>query len=128
MNKEGRPSKYKEEYNLIVLDMFKEGCSISEIALDLDISRQTIYYWAENIPEFSYTLKKGLEYSQGWWEKQGRTALYSNNDPMSSKINPAMWFMNMKNRFREDWKDKHEVEVATESNKTEYEVRKSLYE
>jgi len=128
MTEAGRPTKYKEEMCDRIIELFKEGYSICEICLDLDISKQTFYRWKEENRIFSDSIKKGVDFSQGWWEKQGREGLFSNNDPMSNKINPTVWFMNMKNRFQQDWRDKHEVEVETESNKTEYEVRKSLYE
>lgn len=124
----GRPTKFKREYHKQILDLFKEGCSISEIALTLDINRSTIYYWRDNnIDGFSTTYKKGIEYSQGWWEKQGRDGQWASNDPMARKLNPAIWFMNMKNRFREDWADKPQ-QVESEVKSEVFEMLDKAYE
>ncbi len=124
----GRPTVYNKEIHITVLELFYEGRSITEICRKLFISRQTFYRWVEEHKEFSDTYRLGLDFSQGWWEEQGREALYSSNDPLSQKINPSMWFMNMKNRFREDWKDKHEEKGESESVQTEYDIRSGLYD
>lgn len=109
----GRPSVYDPSKNEAVIELMSEGASIVEVAGLLDITRQTIYDWCNpDSPrynqEFSNTIKKGLQKSQIWWEKQGRTNL-QNKD-----FSWVGWFMNMKNRFAEDWRDKKEVEQKTE--------------
>lgn len=108
----GAPTKYDPGKLPVILDLFKEGASISEVCLELDISRQTFYDWKDVHPEFVDTVKRGVQLSRGWWEKQGRLGV-----KIDHGINPTMWFMNMKNRFgKEDpddvtlWKDKHEHE------------------
>lgn len=96
----GAPSKYKPEYKDKLIDLMKEGASLSEICLEFEICRQTLYNWFENYPDLLDTKKKGLEFSRGWWEKQGRKNL-QNKD-----FNYTGWYMNMKNRF--GWADKTE--------------------
>jgi hypothetical protein len=97
-----RPTKYKEEYNQKILDLMKEGCSIAEICLELDICKQTFYNWCEQNKEFLDSKKKGEDFSEGWWMKQGRLNL-TNKD-----FSYTGWYMNMKNRF--GWRDKSEIE------------------
>ena len=92
-----RPSKYKEEYKEKVLELMKEGCSIAEICLELDICRQTFYNWCEENKEFLDTKKKGEDFSEGWWLKQGRKNL------QNKEFSYTGWYMNMKNRF--GWAD-----------------------
>lgn len=106
----GRPTKYNPEKNQEVIDLMSEGASIVEVAAMLDVSRQTIYEWMDVHPAFSDTIKKGFELCQSWWEKQGRKNL-QNKD-----FNYTGWFMNMKNRFYNDWRDKKEHDHTTKGN------------
>lgn len=100
-----RPTKYDPSKNQSVIDLMSEGASIVEVAGLLDVDRQTVYNWMDEHKEFFDTIKKGLDKSQEWWEKQGRKNL-QNKD-----FNYTGWYMNMKNRFRDDWKDKTETKL-----------------
>lgn len=104
----GRPTKYKAEYCDKVIEYFKEGYSIEEIALELDVFKSTLYAWMEKHKEFHDAIKKGLEYSQAWWQKTARTNLNNRN------FQSALWYMNMKNRFK--WRDAP-VEDKSEEDK-----------
>lgn len=117
MAKRGRPTKYNEGMCDTVLELMREGASISEVCLELDISRQTLYRWIEENQVFSDTIKNGLELSKGWWEKRGRMGTVG-----LEEINPTLWFMNMKNRFGHEkpaeniiWRDKTEQQVTQKS-------------
>lgn len=117
----GRPTKYNPKKNEEVIELMSEGASIVEVAGLLDIARSTLYEWIDPkseqfIPEFSDTIKKGLDKSQIWWERNGRTNL-ENKD-----FNYTGWYMNMKNRFRDDWKDKTETVNKNENINTNIEV------
>ena len=101
----GAPTKYKPEYKDILLNLMKEGASIEEICLELDVCRKTLYNWFDEHPEFLHTKKKALEFSKGWWMREGRTNL-KNKD-----FNYTGWYMNMKNRF--GWADKTETKNET---------------
>jgi len=100
-----RPTKYNKEMLPIMLEKFKEGASICEVCVELDITRETFYQWQKENKEFSDTIKKGLALSQAWWEKIGKAGTVN-----KLNVNPTMWIFNMKNRFREEWHDgfKHE--------------------
>jgi len=131
----GRPTKYDPTKNQAVIDLMSEGASIVEVAGLLDVVRSTIYEWIDPkseqfIPEFSDTIKKGLNASQIWWESQARKNL-ENKD-----FNATLWYMNMKNRFREDWQEvsktinknentNHNIEVSEEEAKA---INKALDE
>jgi len=97
-----RPTDYKPEYCEKIIPLLKEGYSIEEIGLELDVGCSTIYLWMEKYPEFMHAIKKGREFSKAWWMKQGRISLREKD------FNPTTWYMNMKNRF--GWKDKTETE------------------
>lgn len=100
----GRPSKYTEDMPQMVIELMREGASLAEVASELGVSRATLSKWQadENKPEFVEAIKIGVDLSQAWWEKQGRTELWN------SKFNHVLWYMNMKNRF--GWRDKQEID------------------
>lgn len=106
MAKRGQPTKYKPEYCEAVLEMGKEGYSKAEMALELGHPYSTIDNWTKAHPEFLEAIKMAVEISQGWWERKGRQMAVGEIEGG----NPTTYIFNMKNRFREDWRDKHEVD------------------
>jgi hypothetical protein len=96
-----RPTKYKPSMCKVVIDLMQEGASQQEVLAVLDISNDTFYRWKKENEEFSETIKRGIQLSQGWWERQGRVSL------KDREFNYTGWYMNMKNRFK--WADKQEV-------------------
>ena len=98
----GRPTKYKEEYCDSLIDHFKQGGSINEFCLELDIAKETFYNWCKVHPEFMDSKKKGEALSEGWWMKMGRSNL------KDKEFNYTGWYMNMKNRF--GWADRQQVD------------------
>lgn len=97
-----RPTKYNPEICETVLGLMREGASIEEVCYELGIAKQTFYNWLELYPELMDAKKRGLDFAQGWWMKQGRKNL-ENKD-----FSATLFYMNMKNRF--GWKDKSEVD------------------
>lgn len=102
----GRPSKYKAEFCERVIKCGAEGMTLAEMADDLDIDRSTLSDWVDKHPDFSRAVKRGLEKAQAWWEKQGRIATFGGCDG----FNATGYIFQMKNRFKEDWRDKVEQE------------------
>jgi transposase len=98
----GRPTDYRVEYCDRLIEIMREGASIEEVAADLDISKTTLYNWAEAHEEFMNAKKRGEELSLAWWVKQGRVQL-QNRD-----FSATLFYMNMKNRFK--WRDKHDID------------------
>jgi len=102
-----------------VIEMMKEGCSLTEVCADIGISRETLHQW--NNPEspwynkdFSDAVKKGEDLSAAWWERQGRENLMMH--PKKSQLNATLWYMNMRNRF--GWADKQEIKQEHSGNVT----------
>ena len=98
-----------------ILKEAKEGASIVELAVLLEISRGTFYDLGERDEYFLNTIKKCKRLSEVWWLKQGRKQL-ENKD-----FSYTGWYMNMKNRF--GWADKQENKQET-SSKIEIKVDK----
>jgi len=111
----GRPTKYNEELCDEVISLGKQGFSITQIAYELDIHKDTLYEWKKKHPEFSDAIKKARDYAQGFWEHQLRTAALGMN-PEGVTPNPTLMIFQMKNRFPDEWREKqtteHEVSGA----------------
>jgi len=103
VNPVGRPTKYKQEMCDIVIECGKEGKTLAEMATAIDVDRATVNDWMENNQEFSRAVKHGLGNAQAWWEKQGRKRTFDSNG-----FNATSYIFQMKNRFKDDWRDKVE--------------------
>lgn len=95
-----------------ILSLYKEGASDVEVKALIyewrgSFSNDLWDRWIEEEDEFSETIKKGKIISQVWWEKEARTNL------QNPKYNHVLWFMNIKNRFKEDWRDKQDLDVTS---------------
>lgn len=110
MSNAGRKSIYDPAMCAKVVEIMAGGASIVEVAAELRIGRRTLYHWidekdeANYKPEFADAIDEGVELCQAWWEKTGRTGLFL------EKFNATVWIYNMKNRFKDDWRDKSEHE------------------
>jgi len=87
-----------------VLKLYQDGASDAEIKAILKVSNDLFARWMVDEAEFSETIKKGRIFSQAWWEKLGRENLFT------KEFSSTLWFMNMKNRFGRDWRDRYEVQ------------------
>lgn len=106
MAKVGRPTKYKPEFCDRVIELGSQGMGKCEIAAELDCAFHTFEAWQEEHPEFLQAVKAALRKSQAWWEARGREATFGAHDG----FNATSYIFNMKNRFKEDWRDKVEQE------------------
>ena len=107
----GRPTDYRPEMCANVVALGAEGKSLTQIACALDISRETMYRWIEEIPAFSDAISKSLAKAQAEWERKG-------DDLVTGELKgsaPVYIFL-MKNRFRprpddagENYADRHEL-------------------
>ena len=104
-NKVGRPSKYNKNMLDKILQCAKEGMSIEETCIELDLSRETWYDWSdEESPrfkqDFSDAIKRHRDLCYAWWLRRGREALENKDFSFTG------WYMNMKNRFK--WTDRQD--------------------
>jgi len=102
----GRPTTYRPEY-LTQLDEISRrspDMSIVQIAVEMDVLRESLYDWAEQNPEFSTVLNKARQRSEAYWEGRGQQGIDAD------KFNTGPWSLIMANRFK--W-------ASNYSNKTE---------
>ena len=102
----GRPTKYDPAMCEAVIDCGKQGMGKCEMAAELDICYNSFEAYQEQHPEFLKAVKTALRHSQAWWEGKGRLATFGEIDG----FNATSYIFNMKNRFKDDWRDKHETE------------------
>lgn len=102
----GRPTKYDPAMCEQVIEFGKQGMSQTEMQVRLGIHHSTFMAWRDEKPEFSEAINEALRHSQAWWEAKGREATFGGCDG----FNATSYIYNMKNRFRHDWRDRHEVE------------------
>jgi|SRR5699024_741047 len=101
--KGGRPTKYDPAMCERVVELMRDGASKVEVCAELGIAFHTFLAYQERHPAFADAVAYGQLLSQAWWEKHGRLGAIG-----QIPINPATWIFNMTNRFRDDWKQRHD--------------------
>lgn len=93
-----RPSEYDPKYCDEVVAHMAEGYSLESFAAKLDVTRQTLYNWAEK-PEFFDAIKRGREKSQWHWEQIGQKGAKGK----IKNFNVTAYIFTMKNLHR--WRE-----------------------
>lgn len=82
-----------------MLDLGAEGKSRAQIAASLGVSRDTIHEWSRVHREFSDALRKAKDLELAWWESAGQMNMTRQG------FNATAFIFQMKNRFRDDYRD-----------------------
>ena len=101
----GRPSSYDPGYCDAVVEFGREGLSLTGFAVKLGVSKQTVYNWMDEHPEFMDAIEKARAAAQEWWEAALRT------QTMTGKGNATAAIFAMKNQFPDDYRDRREVDI-----------------
>lgn len=126
----GRPSEFRQEYVTKVLEMAERGATDMEIADALDVSVRTLYRWKAEREDFRHALKIAKDeadarvertlYERALGYEHDAVKIFCSKDgqvtkvPYREKVAPdttAIIFW-LKNRKREDWRDKIDHELA----------------
>lgn len=99
----GRPTKYDKKYCDEIIDFMAEGGSVTEFAVEIGVSKSTVYLWADTHPEFSDALTRAQEVGEAYWARQLRTHLM-----LSKEVNAPLVKLYFANRF--GWHDKQEID------------------
>lgn len=102
----GRPTDYLPEYCLRVVELGREGKSHAQIAAALDVSRMSLYRWAEAFPEFSDAITRARDLAQAWFEDCGQTGL------VTPGFNASLWAKQVSCRFRDEYTDVQKRELT----------------
>ncbi len=106
----GRPTDYRQEYCETIQALGTKGYSLVEMAAELGCTKQTMFNWRDEHPEFLAALEKARTKSQAYWESLGRTHIVEDKD--GPKINASLYSRSMAARFPDDWRDNSSVEVT----------------
>lgn len=104
----GRPlgsDEYRPEYDDLVIECGKAGMTRTQIACEIGVLRETVTEWAKKHPTFSAAYTKAMMYSQSFWEAMGQTGCGKGHG-----FNGQTYQFLMKNIFKDDYRDKQEVE------------------
>jgi hypothetical protein len=106
----GRPTKYRKDFCLKLIEHMKEGYSFESFGAIVDVCEDTLYEWANKHPNFSEAKKRGLAFARLWWERMGRSGMQGERlvknpntneiERVPFKINTTIWVFSMKNRFK----------------------------
>lgn len=101
----GRPTVYKPELGVQILELMEQGLSLFAACGDLNINRSTVYLWQENNPEFKELMELAKQKRQSFLEK--RLMNDAATGPMATSTIFAL--KNASADWREDSKQQLEV-------------------
>ena len=102
----GRPTKYDPAFCEKVIEWGNLGKSVAWFAAQLDVSKECVYNWAREYPEFSDALAVARAKSQSYWEDAGQDGM------QTPGFNASIWSRSMAARFPDDWREKSETAVT----------------
>jgi len=100
----GRPPTFSADHCKRAIELGRQGKTLTQIAVALDVTRETIYHWMQHRPEFSYAMQRALEHAQAFWEDMGQTGVHNRD------FSPNAYRFQMINRFRSHWRDTSHTE------------------
>jgi len=111
----GRPSKYKPEYDEMLIQHLADGYTFESFLSKLpDVSSDdTLYEWLKVHPTFSDAKKKGVALGRYFWEQVGKEGITGKN----TRVNFTGWIFMMKNRYK--WHDNVQIQnIADPTDKS----------
>lgn len=95
----GRPSKYNPAFCDDVIKHGKAGKSVTWIATELGVVKQTLHDWMAAHPEFLDAMTHARQHAQRWWEDAGQVGM------VTQGFNASVWSRSMAARFPDDWRE-----------------------
>lgn len=107
--KNGRPTKFREEYCEMLIEHMSKGLSYESFSATCNTHRDTLYHWETIHPSFSDAKKEGNEKRLAFYEKLGLKGMTGKIE----KFSAAMWIFYMKNVHK--WTDRQDVQQTTQT-------------
>jgi len=102
----GRPTDYDPSYCDEAISFLADGYSLAAFAGHIGVTRQTVYNWTEQHPEFFDAVKTGQASAVLWWEKANR------NLALTGEGNATAIVFGLKNRASDEWRDVKATEIS----------------
>lgn len=119
----GRPTDYDSKYCEMLIEHMSSGLSFEAFGGVIGVCKKTLYTWCEKQEEFLYAKQIATAKCRLWWEKVGTEGLWSTSEKgqgyaSSRSFNTGVWVFNMKNRFKEEWRERHDTDDDKSANDT----------
>lgn len=101
-----KPTLYEPRFCDLVVELGKQGKSVTQMACECGVHRDTLYDWCKFHPEFKHALDMARQWSQYWWENKGQEGMETGN------VNAALWSRSMAARFPEDYTERQKRELS----------------
>lgn len=101
-----RPTDYDPAHCETAIAAGRSGKSLTWLAAEIDVSRDTLYEWAKVHPEFSDALTRMRQLAQRWWEDAGQDGM------KAAGFNASVWSRSMAARFPDDWREVKGTEIT----------------
>lgn len=101
----GRPTKYKPEYCQAVIEVMREGVSLTAFAGSIGVARSSINEWIDKFPEFSEAVNVGKAACAAWYNLRARDVVMNGG----SGAQATLIVFGLKNMDADSWRDKQEI-------------------
>lgn len=111
----GRPTKYKKEYPLALIEWMKAGKSFWTFASNVPCTMETLSEWCRVHPEFSEAKRVGRVFEQEWWDNLLRRIAATGE----GNITAIVWAQ--KNKFPKHYRErlaKQQLDVNQKLNQS----------
>lgn len=102
----GRPSEFDPAFCDDVIEYGKAGKSLTWIASEIGVVKQTLHNWMAAHPEFMDAMTRAKQHSQRWWEDKGQLGMEQQG------FNASVWSRSMAARFPDDWREVKGTELT----------------
>ena len=108
------PLKYRPEFCEIAVNFLSQGYTLTALAAELDVTRETVDQWRKKYPEFGTAINKGYAKAQRFFEQ--RLILMAKGDTSDAtegvrdNVNMTALIFTLKTRFHKYFGNKQTIE------------------
>ena len=95
-----------------VPELYAGGKSDAYVAIQIGVSKNTLYRWCKDYPEFAHAVELGRTLSETHWQEISETGV-----TCETEIQPTIWAIQMRNRYGYDKKEGDATPEATDADK-----------